>query len=197
MTGIDDWPVRLAGTTESVVTTETPSGPWNVAALGIVAPDRPDTPATARTWGRTRTRRNFRERSIGYVQFTRDLVDFVEAACSIRTEPDPVLDGVDAWVKVSTEQVDSGDTAGTGWVDWALRVDDAEVKRQVVPTRNRADYAVIEATVAASRLDVPVYDRQTLRSRIAHCESIVESCGGAAHARAWDRFDELVDWRFA
>ena len=44
----------------------------------------PFDPVTATTYGRTRTWRNFRERGGGYVQFTRDPVDFVEAALLVR-----------------------------------------------------------------------------------------------------------------
>ncbi|PSP91673.1 DUF447 domain-containing protein, partial [Halobacteriales archaeon QS_1_68_44] len=64
---VAEWPVNLAGVTESVVTTLGPNDRWNLAALGLFAGD----PVTARTWGRTRTWRNFRERGGGYVQFTR------------------------------------------------------------------------------------------------------------------------------
>ncbi|MFB6172051.1 MAG: DUF447 domain-containing protein [Haloarculaceae archaeon] len=189
----DGWPVDLRGVTESVVTTRGPAGRWNVAALGLAAAT--DGPVTARTWGRTRTRRNFRERGGGYVQFTRDPVTFVEAACSVREEPDPVLDGVDAWVRVTAERVDAGETEGTGWIEWALRPVERRVLDRVVPTTNRGHAAVVEATVAASRLDVPAYDAAALRERIAYFETVVETCGGERERAAWERFEDLVDWR--
>lgn len=194
-----DWPLDLArtGVTESIVTTRGPNDRWNVAALGLFAPDDPttDAPVTARTWGRTRTWRNFRERGAGYVQFWTDPVDFVEAACAVREEAEPVLDGTAAWARVSVERVDDGERDGTEWVDWALQPVESVVRDRSVPRHNRARGAVVEATVAASRLDVPGYDTDALRERIRHYESVVDSAAGDRERAAWERFEELVDWR--
>jgi hypothetical protein len=145
------WPADLRGVTESIVTTLGPNDRWNVAALGLFAGD----PVTARTWGRTRTWRNFTERGGGYVQFSTDPVDFVDAACSIREEDEPVLESADAWAKVDAESVDRGTEGDTQWVDWELTPVESAIERETVPTTNRGYYAVVEATVAASRLDVP------------------------------------------
>ncbi len=188
-----DWPVDLSGVTESVVTTLGPNDRWNVAALGLFAAD--DGRVTARTWGRTRTRRNFEERGEGYVQFTRAPVDFVEAACSIREEDAPILDSADAWARVAAEASDAGTTDGTRWIEWTLSPVESNVERRAVPTTNRARCAVVEATVAASRLDTPGYDDAALRERIAYFESVVDSCAGERERSAWERFEELVEWR--
>lgn len=196
----ENWPVELSGVTESVVTTYGPNERWNVAALGLFAGDGGDgetegDTVTAQTWRNTRTRRNFNARGEGYIQFTRNPVDFVEAACSIREEETPVLDSSDAWVRVSVERIDSGEDGGTRWEQWALSPVESSVEQRVVPTINRGYYAVIEATVAASRLDVPGYDTAELRKRIAYYEDVVERCGGDEERAAWDRFEELVEWR--
>lgn len=183
MTGAE-WPVELTGVTESVVTTLGPNDRWNVAALGLFAGE----PVTARTWGRTRTRRNFHERGEGYVQFTRDPVDFVEAACTVCEKQTPILESADAWVRVAVESIETGDE----WEKWALSPVKSGVERRVVPTTNRGFYAVIEATVAASRLDVPEYDTDELQNRIDHAESVVERCGGEREQTAWERFEELT-----
>lgn len=185
------WPVDLSGVTETVVTTRGPNDRWNVAALGI----RADEPATATTWGRTRTRRNFTERGGGYVQFVTDAVDFVEAACSVREETEPILDSAAAWARVDVRAVDDGTEGDTQWVEWELRPVETGVEREAVPTWNRAAYAVLEATVAASRLDVPGYDDDELRERIRYFASVVDSCAGARERAAWERFEALVDWR--
>jgi hypothetical protein len=193
-----EWPVDLSGVTESVVTTYGPNDRWNAAALGLLAGgDNGDSvgSVTARTWGNTRTRQNFHEHGEGYVQFTSDPVDFVEAACSIREEETPILDSSDAWVRVSVEQIDSGEDGGTQWELWRLSPIESSVERRVVPTINRGYYAIIEATVAASRLDVSAYDTVELRERIAYFESVVERCGGERERTAWRRFEELVEWR--
>jgi hypothetical protein len=191
---VTDWPVELRGVTESVTTTLGPNDRWNVAALGIRAPDG-DAPATARTWGRTRTWRNFRERGEGYVQFTPDPVDFVEAACSVREVDEPVLDSAEAWARASVERVDSGADGDTEWVEWALRPVAAAVERERPFAPNRGYYAIVEATVAASRLDVDGYETASLRDRIDFFETVVASCGGQRERAAWDRFEALVDWR--
>jgi hypothetical protein len=195
----DGWPAAWDGVAESVTTTLGPNDRWNVAALGLKAPeggvDRGDSPAdpvTARTWGRTRTWRNFTERGGGYVQFIRDPV---EAACSVREESDPVLDSAAAWAEVSAEAVDSGTEGDTEWTEWALTVDEARVAVESVPVVSRGHAAVVEATVAASRLDVPGYDAGELRDRIRFFESVVESAGGERERAAWARFDALVEWR--
>ncbi|QLH79569.1 DUF447 family protein [Halosimplex rubrum] len=184
-----EWPVEIAGVVESVVTTLGPNDRWNVAALGLHAGD----PVTARTYGRTRTWRNFRERGGGVVQFTRDPVDFVDAALSVREVDDPVLDSADAWVEVDAERVGTDREGDTEIVTWELRPVDGGVERRVVPTTNRGFSAVVEATVAASRLDVPGYDRETLLDRLAYFEGVVETAGSDRDRAAFDRLDELVD----
>lgn len=199
---MSDWPATWDGVTESVVTTRGPNDRWNVAALGLHAPEggveagQPMAdPVTARTWGRTRTWRNFRERESGYVQFTRDPVDFVEAACAVREEDAPLLDSAAAWADVAAVERASGTAGGTAWTDWELRPVESAVVRESVPAVSRGHAAVVEATVAASRLGVPGYDDDTLRERIRFFSSVVESAGGAREAAAWERFESLVEWR--
>ena len=186
------WPVDPAGVTESVVTTLGPNELWNVAALGLHAPED-NGPVTATTWGRTRTWRNFDERGEGYVQFTRDPVDFAEAALSVREESEPILDSADAWVRVSVERLAEGEDGDTQWITWALVPVGARVERRTVPTTNRGHAAVVEATVAASRLDVPAYDRGVLLDRLRYFESVVETAGSERERAAFDRVRELVD----
>jgi len=187
----DDWPVELRGVTETVTTTLGPNGRWNAAALGVHAGD----PAAARTWGRTRTRRNFEREGEGYVQFTSDPRLFVEAALGIEERDGPVLPEAAAWVRVSVEPIDEGASDGTEWVEWALRPAESAVVEESVPTINRGFGAVVEATVAASRLDVSGYERARLEARLAHLASVAERCGGDRERAAFDRLVELSDWR--
>jgi hypothetical protein len=197
----EGWPVALRGVTESVVTTEGPNGRFNVAALGIHAPDsdpdstdrEDDVVATARTWGRTRTRRNFTERGEGYVQFVRDPLVFVDATLGVREVDEPVLDGAHAWVRVRVERTDGGTRGGTEWVDWRLHPVEQAVNERVVPAFNRGYAAVVEATVAASRLDVAAYDTDRLTERIDYFETVAHRCGGAAERDAFERIREFVE----
>ena len=220
-----DWPVELTGVTETVVTTLGPNDLWNVAALGVHAPDETgdddtdgdtsdvgagdrgtdgdtgdgDTDgyptAWARTWGRTRTWRNFRERGGGVIQFTVDPVVFAEAALTVREESEPVLDSADAWVRVDAERVASGERGGTQWVDWLLHPQETEVCRRRVGTLDRARLAVVEATVAASRLDVPTYDTAALLDRLQFYDEVVATAGGDRARAAFDVVDEATGWR--
>ncbi|WP_458204958.1 DUF447 domain-containing protein [Haladaptatus sp. NG-SE-30] len=192
---MNEWPVELRGVTESVITTFGPNELWNVAALGLHAGDRvTDDPVTAKTWGNTRTRRNLHRQGGGVVQFTRDPIDFVDATLSIREETEPVLDSADAWVEVEATQVDSGDSGGTRWEEWELTPVDSEVMRETIPTTNRGFAAVVEATVAASRLDVDAYDTDELRARLQYFEDVARTCGGEREREAFNRIRDIVEW---
>jgi uncharacterized protein len=189
------WPVELRGVTESVVATLGPNGLWNVAVLGLhVGDDDCNASVTARTWGNTRTRRNFHRQGGGVVQFTRDPVEFAEAALSIREETESVLDSADAWVEIEAEQVGAGETDGTRWEEWELTPIESEVRKRRVPPTNRGFAAVVEATVAASRLGVEGYDSAELRSRLDYFEEVARTCGGERERDAFDRIRELVEW---
>ncbi|EFW91674.1 hypothetical protein ZOD2009_12507 [Haladaptatus paucihalophilus DX253] len=187
-----DWPVELRGVTESVVTTLGPNGLWNAAALGLHA--GASAPVTARTWGNTRTRRNFHRQGGGVVQFTRDPVDFAEAALSIREDEEPVLDSADAWVEVEAEQIGAGETDGTRWEEWELTPVESRVRERRVPLTDRGFAAVVEATVAASRLGVDGFDDADLRSRLDYFEEVARTCGGERERAAFDRIREFVEW---
>ncbi|QLC32767.1 DUF447 family protein [Halarchaeum sp. CBA1220] len=218
---MSEWPAPLRGVTETVVTTRGPNGLWNLAALGVHAPERSEgadsasgeerpashapprgaerasgdiastAPATARTFGRTRTWRNFRERGEGYVQFVDDPVTFVEAALSVAEREEPVLSEAAAWARVDVERTGVEERGETRVATWALSPVESRVVREAVPTTNRGYAAVIEATVAASRLDVPGYDSEVLRERLDYFESVCERCGGPREREAFERLRAL------
>jgi len=191
-----DWPVALRGVTESIVATLGPNDRWNMAALGLHAPDDPEEPVTATTWGNTRTKRNFHRQGGGVIQFSPDPRAFVDAAVTIREESHPVLPNADAWVEVDTEAVDSGTEGNTEWERWEIRpTDEGTVAAERPDTINRGFGAVIDATVAASRLDVPSYDTETLLDRLAYFEETVEKCGGPRERAAFETLSETTGWR--
>ncbi len=195
MSGDAEWPLDLHGVTETLVTTLGPNDRWNVAALGVHAPAESDALATATTWGNTRTKRNFHRQGGGVVQFLRDPELFVRGAMEIYEVEDPVLEAAGAWVEVAVESVAEGSEGGTTWERWTLEPVDAAVTDRCVPTIDRGLAAVVEATVAASRLDVPAYDTATLLDRLAYFESVVESAGSPADRRAFERLSEATEWR--
>jgi hypothetical protein len=185
-----EWPVEIRGVTESVVATLGPNGKWNFAALGIHA----DEPVTARTWGRTRTWRNFHEEGGGVVQFLCDPLVFAESALSIHERDSPVHPSANAWAHIMVESVDRGESDGTEWEQWELTPVEADVERRTVPTTNRGYGALIEATVAASRLDVLAYDTDELRERLDYFAEVVETCGGEREREAMARIAKHTAW---
>ncbi|MGM0389535.1 MAG: DUF447 domain-containing protein, partial [Natrinema limicola] len=54
--------------------------------------------------------------------------------------------------------------------------------------------AVVEATVAASRLEVAAYDDAELRDRLAYFESVVDRAGGPREREALERVREHSSW---
>lgn len=204
---VSEWPVSLRGITESIVTTQHADGAWNVAALGLQAPttdgDAGDSsddadrvaagerPVVARTWGETTTKQHFDRTGRGYVQFTSDPVDIVEAALATRQTKHPVLPSADAWAEVRVSQRERGKEGTTVWVDWALTPVETGTEARTVPTVNRGFNAVIEAAVATTRLHVPSYDTEVLRDRLDYFEQIVRRCGGPREQEALDRLHEL------
>ena len=191
----EGWPVSLRGVTESVVTTRGPNDRWNVAALGLHAPDGPEGPVTARTYGRTRTWRNFTERGGGVVQFTVDPRTFVDAALTVREVDEPVLPSADAWVEVRVESVGSETEGDITIRTWELESVESAVVAERVPIVNRGFGAVVDATVAASRLDVPAFDTEELLDRLRYFADVVDRCGGPAEHEAFARIDEATGWR--
>jgi len=196
---VDGWPLALRGVTESVVTTLGPNDLWNVAALGLHAPEGPpptaEDPVTATTWGNTRTRRNFHRQGGGVVQFVSDPRAFVDAALTIREVDEPVLPGAHAWAEVRAERVDAGEEGDTRWEEWRLHPVAAAAPDPVVPRINRGFAAVIEATVAASRLDVPAYDTDDLLARLRWLADVVDRCGGRPERAAFATLDAETGWR--
>ncbi|RQG86149.1 DUF447 family protein [Natrarchaeobius halalkaliphilus] len=184
------WPVSLTGVTETVVATLGPNDRWNVAALGLFAGD----PVTARTWGNTRTRRNFHRRGAGYVQFVDDPVVFTDAALSIFEVGEPVLDDATAWVRVSVSRMSTGADDGTDWEEWELEPVDSAVRSTTVPTIGRGFNAVVEATVAASRLEVDSYDEDELRRRLEYYAAVVDRAGDSRDRAALERVREHSKW---
>ena len=201
-----NWPVELRGVTESVVTTLGPNGRWNAAALGLHARDADATdgdamgdgelgPVTARTYGRTRTWRNFTERGGGVVNFTVDPRTFVDAALTIHEVDEPTLPSADAWVRVEVTALDEHVEGDTTIRTWALEPVESRVVAERVPTIDRGFGAVVDATVAASRLDVAGFDTDELLDRLAYYADVVDRCGGSREREAFDRIDEATGWR--
>jgi len=190
----DDWPVSLTGATETIVATLGPNDRWNMAALGVFGPEDEEQKATARTWGNTRTKRNFHRQGDGYVQFTHDPEAFVDAALTIDERAEPILPSTQAWARVRVQPLETGTSGGTEWELWSLDPIESAIERRTVTPINRGFGAVIEATVAASRLGVPSYDQQRLQDRLTHCLEVVDRTGGPEERRAFATLVDETQW---
>jgi hypothetical protein len=186
------WPGGITGITETVITTRGPNGRWNAAALGL---HRHDAGVTAQTYGRTRTWRNLRADGRGVINLITDPLQFVRAALSVYEPPAPVLPKTAAVVEVTA-------TAGREWMEeatqmtrWELEPVWVSVRRWRLPTYRRGRIAVIDATVAASRLDVPGEDAAALCDELQRCAEIVERTGSRADRAAFAEIDALSGWR--
>ena len=195
MTPNPRWPVALDGIIESIVTTQGPDGAWNCAALGLRIPTEhtPTQPVRARTWGKTRTRKNFERNGYGYIQFLSDPLVFVEAALNIYESPDPILDESWAWVEVDVTRHASAN-AERPYCSWQLSPRESNIENQTVPVINRGFNAIIEMTVLASRLDVPTYDNDEIYQELNKLADIVRTCGGSREQRALSRIDTASTW---
>lgn len=186
------WPFASDGIVETVTTTPQPDGTWNVAALGLT--DVSEGTAQARTWGRTRTRKNFEREGRGYVHVHTDPVVFARAALERWTREEPVLPEAAAWAKVETSDTEQGTTNGTNWRDWTLRPLATDILRRQVPCPSRGFPAVIEMTVAASRLGHPAYHDDQLLDRLDAYSATAIRCGGPREREAVDRIESLTAW---
>lgn len=189
---VETWPIELAGVVESIIATEQPDGTWHHAAMGIEAADQP-TVATGRTWGETCTARSLRRTDHAVIQFLTDPLVFVEAALGTYRTTAPISTASSAWVQATVTEQATGRTNGTGWTDWQFAPHRGDIREQHVTTVRRGHGAVIDATVAASRLAVPSYDTDRLWERIDYARTVVDRCGNDREQQAVRRLLELID----
>lgn len=188
---LDTWPVDLDGVVETIISTKCSDGTYHHAAIGLR--DGDGTAAAARTWGQTVTASNLSRSTSGTIQILADPLVFVEASLGTYQTPNPVLESANAWIRADAECINRGEEGGTKWTDWQFTPQSGDTVRQDIPVIRRGRAAVIEATVAASRLCVPSYDSDILLNRIEWCRSIVERCGCTRSEQAFLRLTELVD----
>ena len=186
------WPAALTGITETVVTTRGPNGRWNAAALGLHG----DGPVvTAQTYGRTRTWRNLCADGRGVVNLTTDPMEFVRAALGVYEPEGAVLSGAAAVIEVTAAATREWTEGATKMTRWELQPVWTNIRQWRLPTYRRGRIAVIDATVAASRLDVPDADEAALRAELHRCADIVARTGNDRDQEAFAMIDELTHWQ--
>ena len=186
------WPTAICGITETVITTRGPNGRWNAAALGL---HRDAARVTAQTYGRTRTWRNLRADGRGVINLITDPLQFVRAALSVYEPPEPVLSGTAAVIEVTAAATREWSEDETQMTLWELEPAWVRIREWWLPTYRRGRTAVIDATVAASRLDVPGEDPAALCDELRRCAAIVERTGSPTDRAAFEKIDALTGWR--
>lgn len=196
MTDSATWPVALKGVVESVVTTEQPDGDWNLAPLGLhpIDGEHRERRVRARTWGRTRTAKNFERTGRGMIHFDLEPITFVNAALTHETRSSATVPEAAAVVDVRVDRLETGRSGGTGWTDWLLTPTAVSVHRETIPVTRRASVAVVELTIALSRTGVQTYDDAVLQDRATYFADVIERCGGPAELAALERIEAVTDW---
>lgn len=187
----EEWPIPLAGITETIVTTPNPDDTWHQATFGLHSSETQT--GSGRCWGQTTTARNLARTGDCIFQFSTDPLVFVEAALSDCNTSKPIFESTNAWTRAVANQVETGTKAGTKWSDWQFRPQAGGVRNRTVGVVRRGTAAVIEALVAASRLHVPSYDRSELLAQIDRSRSLVDRCGTDRDQTAFRRLEEFIE----
>ncbi|HEY6891806.1 MAG TPA: DUF447 domain-containing protein [Solirubrobacter sp.] len=167
---------------ETVVTTFNPDHSVNCAAMGVEWGERQ---IVIKPFRGTRTLRNLRATGAAVVNLTDDILLFCEAALGDPRPParaavgveGAVLDAACSWREVRVEAIDDGDAR-------------ARVTTTVVGGGagraflgfNRAAYAVLEASILASR--VRLLDAQHIRTELQRLQVLVDKTGGPREREA-------------
>jgi hypothetical protein len=163
-------------TLETVVTTINPDDSVNCAAMGVEWGERR---IVIKPYRGTRTLRNLRATEAAVVNVTDDILLFSQAALG---DPHPpirraanvegaVLDDACSWREVRVEEIDDGEAR-------------ARVSTTVVGGGrgreflgfNRASYAVLEASILASR--VRMLEAEFIRAELRRLQVLVDKTGG-------------------
>jgi hypothetical protein len=129
------------------------------------------------------------------INLVTDPRQFVRAALSVYEPPAAVLPGAAAVVEATATATREWTEQTTQMTRWELQPVWVSIRRWGVPTYRRGRTAVIDATVAASRLDVPDVDTADLRAELERCATIVERTGSSSDRAAFAEIDALTGWR--
>jgi uncharacterized protein len=178
---------------ETIVSTLDESGAPNFAPMGIVpAQDS----ITVRPFRNSQTCRNLIANGYGVVNFTDDVLTFVQCGLysavlpsfPAKTIPGAVLKEACSWQEIAVEsQGGSEDRA-----EFQCRVFHKGMQKEFLGFC-RARNAVIEATIVATRLDF--LDAGFVNQRMIQYREIVEKTGGAAEKKAFQLIQDFIQIR--
>jgi uncharacterized protein len=175
---------------ETVVTTISPDGSVNCAAMGV---EWGDQRIVIKPFRGTRTLRNLRATGAAVVNVTDDILLFSQAALGDPhppTRPAAVVEGAileDAcsWREVRVEAIEDGERARVSTV-----VVGGGVGREFLGF-NRACHAVLEASIVASR--ARMLDAEVVRGELERLQVLVDKTAGPREREAMAYVRSVVD----
>ncbi|MDA0159974.1 DUF447 family protein [Solirubrobacter ginsenosidimutans] len=167
---------------ETVVTTINPDDSVNCAAMGV---EWGEGQIVIKPFRGTRTLRNLRATGVAVVNLTDDILLFCQAALGDPRPPTRAAAGVrgavlaDAcsWREVRLEEIDDGEVRARV----RTTVVGGGVAREFLGF-NRASYAVLEASILASR--VRLLDMEHIRTELHRLQVLVDKTGGPREREA-------------
>ncbi len=176
---------------ETVVTTLNPDGNVNCGAMGV---EWDATRIVIKPYRGTRTLRNLRATGTAVVNVTDDILLFSQAALG---DPQPpthpaasvegaVLDDACSWREVRVESID--DSAQRARV--STLVVGGGTGREFLGL-NRARYAVLEASILASR--ARMLDAEDIRAELRRLQVLVDKTGGPREREAMEYVRAVIE----
>jgi hypothetical protein len=167
---------------ETVVTTVNPDDSVNCAAMGVEWGERQ---IVIKPFRGTRTLRNLRATGVAVVNLTDDILLFCQAALGDPRPPTraaaivegAILEAACSWREVRVETIDDGETRARV----STTVVGGGAGREFLGF-NRASYAVLEASILASR--VRLLDMEHIRTELHRLQVLVDKTGGARDREA-------------
>lgn len=191
---------------ESVVTTQNENGDINLAPIGIVVDDRFDWDAAVgstvqlRPFAPSTTRDNLEVHGCGVINFVDDVLLIAQTALNLQPVPPPL---------VPARRI-SGMAIGTACSSFEFRVQSMTQEgsrwyvnceilqgnlQRVFPGYNRAQFAILETTILATRMDwLPV---DVVRRQRTEYRELVNKTAGAREREAWELVDQWIEQQLA
>jgi len=184
----------LEGINETIITTISLDGRFNAAPIGII---RRDGKLMVRIYTESHTCTNIQDTGLLAANMVDDPLLYVQSALADLDDTMfetvtidkygvfPILNKTSAWIifKANYEK-------GSKTIQAELNPITGKIKRTGITTINRGFFAVIEATIHATRYIV-FKDEKYLR-KMKTCKYIIDKCGGTREKEAYELIIQLL-----
>lgn len=184
----------LEGINETIITTISQNGRFNAAPIGII---RRDGKLMARIYNESHTGANIKDTGLLAANMVYDPVLFVQSALAELGDKMfetinidkygviPILNKSSAWIIFRADF-----EKGSKTIQAELYPIKGEIRRSGITNINRGFYAVIEATIAATRYIV-FRDEKYIR-KIKTYKPLIDKCGGTREKQAYELLIQLL-----